>query len=168
MKILKKAQAAMEFLINYGWSILVVLVVFGAMTYFGVLNPSKMLPDTCTMPAGFSCSDQTSFAVTDMVHVTIINRQGSSITSAIVEPLVQCESGFVDNGKQNIYSLGFTPGQNPVSQSNPWKHEDTATITFTNCDLDPGTRATFNFNLNYAISGGLTRQAAGSLGVAVR
>ncbi|MCX6706727.1 MAG: hypothetical protein NT001_01140 [Candidatus Woesearchaeota archaeon] len=43
----KKAQAAMEFLMTYGWAILVVLVVIGALAYFGVLSPKKLLPDKC-------------------------------------------------------------------------------------------------------------------------
>ena len=34
----KKAQAAMEFLMTYGWAILVVLVTIGALAYFGVLK----------------------------------------------------------------------------------------------------------------------------------
>ena len=47
----KKAQAAMEFLMTYGWAILVVLVVIGALAYFGVLSPKKLLPDKCLFPA---------------------------------------------------------------------------------------------------------------------
>lgn len=38
---LKKGLQAMEFLINYGWAILVVLVMIGTLAYFGVLNPNK-------------------------------------------------------------------------------------------------------------------------------
>lgn len=34
-----KGQAAMEFLMTYGWAILVVLACIGALTYFGVLKP---------------------------------------------------------------------------------------------------------------------------------
>jgi len=37
----RKGQAAMEFLMTYGWAILVVLVVIGALAYFGVLSPSS-------------------------------------------------------------------------------------------------------------------------------
>ena len=45
----KKAQAAMEFLMTYGWAILVVLIVIGALAYFGVLNPQNLLPEKCTL-----------------------------------------------------------------------------------------------------------------------
>ncbi len=53
----KSAQAAMEFLMTYGWAILVVLVVIGALAYFGVLSPSTLLPEKCSFPVSVSCSD---------------------------------------------------------------------------------------------------------------
>jgi len=53
----KKAQAAMEFLMTYGWAILVVLVVIGALSYFGVLSPATLLPEKCTFPVSMSCVD---------------------------------------------------------------------------------------------------------------
>ena len=53
----KKAQAAMEFLMTYGWAILVVLVAIGALAYFGVLNPGKFLPSSCTLVPGLSCDN---------------------------------------------------------------------------------------------------------------
>ena len=53
----RKGQAAMEFLMTYGWAILVVLVVIGALAYFGVLSPSTLLPEKCTFPVSLSCTD---------------------------------------------------------------------------------------------------------------
>ena len=52
-----KAQAAMEFLMTYGWAILVVLIVIGALAYFGVLSPSTLLPEKCTFPVSLTCTD---------------------------------------------------------------------------------------------------------------
>ncbi len=53
----KKAQAAMEFLMTYGWAILVVLVVIGALAYFGVLSPATLLPEKCTLPIQLNCNN---------------------------------------------------------------------------------------------------------------
>ena len=55
--ISKKGQAAMEFLMTYGWAILVVLVAIGALAYFGVLSPGKFLPESCLLSPGFACTD---------------------------------------------------------------------------------------------------------------
>lgn len=50
-----KGQAALEFLTTYGWAFLVILVMIGALAYFGVLNPSKMLPDRCMFSTEIQC-----------------------------------------------------------------------------------------------------------------
>ena len=47
-----KGQAAMEFLMTYGWAILVVLVAIGALAYFGVLSPETLLPEKCIVQSG--------------------------------------------------------------------------------------------------------------------
>lgn len=52
----KRGQAAMEFLMTYGWAILVVLVAIGALAYFGVLTPERFLPEKCIFAAGLYCS----------------------------------------------------------------------------------------------------------------
>jgi hypothetical protein len=66
--MMKRAQAAMEFLMTYGWAILVVLVVIGALAYFGVLNPQNLLPDRCEMQQGFYCKD---YVITDQAAATL-------------------------------------------------------------------------------------------------
>ena len=56
MKIMyKKSQAAMEFLMTYGWAILVVLAAIAALAYFGVLSPEKFLPEKCVLAPGLAC-----------------------------------------------------------------------------------------------------------------
>ena len=51
----KKSQAAMEFLMTYGWAILVVLAAIAALAYFGVLSPEKFLPEKCILAPGLAC-----------------------------------------------------------------------------------------------------------------
>ena len=53
----RKGQAALEFLMTYGWATLVVLVVIGALAYFGVLNPNILVPEKCTLQTGLACKD---------------------------------------------------------------------------------------------------------------
>ena len=53
----EKAQAAFEFLMTYGWALLVALVAISALIYFGVLNPKSVLPEKCVMFPGFTCID---------------------------------------------------------------------------------------------------------------
>jgi len=74
---MKKAQAAMEFMMTYGWAILVVLAAIGALAYFGVLSPSKHIPETCMFQQGIACVD---YAVaSDEVSLFIRNGYAKSI-----------------------------------------------------------------------------------------
>ncbi len=73
----RKGQSAMEFLMTYGWAILVVLIAIGALAYFGILNPAKFLPSQCALFPGISCS---TFKVTGTVATFIIqNGAGSTL-----------------------------------------------------------------------------------------
>jgi len=38
---MKKGQAAMEFLMTYGWAILAAVIAIGVLAYFGVFSPGK-------------------------------------------------------------------------------------------------------------------------------
>lgn len=51
----KKGQAAMEFLMTYGWALLVVLIAIVALAFFGLLNPSRFLPEKCEIAPGITC-----------------------------------------------------------------------------------------------------------------
>lgn len=76
----KKAQAAMEFLMTYGWAILVVLAAIAALAYFGVLTPDRFLPEKCTMPSGIACLDFKYEAGTGM-QLVIQNGAGFDMTN---------------------------------------------------------------------------------------
>jgi len=80
--MVKKGQAAMEFLMTYGWAILVVLIAIGALAYFGVLNPSRFLPESCTLVPGLGCDDFAVTAATDTVDIIVRNGMGDSIDAA--------------------------------------------------------------------------------------
>ena len=76
----KRGQAAMEFLMTYGWAILAVILSIAALAYFGVLNPSRFLPESCTLFPGLACKDFTITDDGDMVTIMLINGIGSPLT----------------------------------------------------------------------------------------
>lgn len=47
---MKKGQAAMEFLMTYGWAILIVLIVFGALFFFGIIDVKSKMPENIMFP----------------------------------------------------------------------------------------------------------------------
>jgi hypothetical protein len=52
-----RGQASMEFLMTYGWAILVVLAAIATLAYFGVLSPDRFLPQKCSMAPGIDCAE---------------------------------------------------------------------------------------------------------------
>jgi hypothetical protein len=110
----RKAQAAMEFLMTYGWAILVVLAAIGALAYFGVLSPDRFLPVKCTMPSGVACLDHryTGSAIQmviqnsagfDMTGVTVsVNGTGCVGTDSTSGPTLT-------NGQKATYSITCSP-----------------------------------------------------------
>ena len=69
----------MEFLMTYGWAILVVLVAIGALAYFGVLNPSRFLPSSCTIGPGLGCDDHRVTPTT--TQLILRNGLGNDVTA---------------------------------------------------------------------------------------
>jgi len=67
----KKAQAAMEFLMTYGWAILIVIVAIAALFFLGVFSGSA--PNTCQMDAPFNCIDSNSVDTVIDLQVGVLN-----------------------------------------------------------------------------------------------
>lgn len=68
----------MEFLMTYGWVIMAVMVAIGALSYFGLLSPERLLPSRCSLPAGINCLD----FIVDSASITLVlqNNVGGRIT----------------------------------------------------------------------------------------
>src|SRR3989338_6862255 len=77
-----KAQAALEFLTTYGWAFLVILIMIGTLAYFGILSPSKLLPNRCNMGTEFQCLDYriTESGSSSQVQLRLKNNVGEPIT----------------------------------------------------------------------------------------
>ncbi|MBU2633833.1 MAG: LamG domain-containing protein [Nanoarchaeota archaeon] len=88
----KRGQSAMEYLLTYGWAILVVLVALSALFYLGVFSPST--PNTCNVQSPFVCAD--TIVYEDSVGVSL---GGSGISSTSVNSMmINGESCVADMG----------------------------------------------------------------------
>ena len=107
---MRKAQAAMEFLMTYGWAILVVLAAIGALAYFGVLAPDKFLPEKCVMPPGIACLDSKITAT--QTELIMQNSMGKDITVNSIS-LGNCSATLntdMPNGNQNTFTINCDNG----------------------------------------------------------
>lgn len=114
----KRAQAAMEFLMTYGWAILVVLAAIGALAYFGVLSPGNLLPQKCEFTSGFDCTEAPDAdATAGTITFPITNSLGYEINTIALDSSSNClaEAGIasvdpLSNGDSAIITLSDTCG----------------------------------------------------------
>ena len=91
----QKLQSAMEYLMTYGWSILIVAVVLGALAYLGVFNPlyfaPKANPGSCQVfrPNGAG----TSY---DINLLGVCNGEIPQYVMSINEPLIGGVQAYVE------------------------------------------------------------------------
>jgi len=90
-KFSRKSQAAMEFLMTYGWAILVVLAAIAALAYFGVLSPEKFLPERCLIATGLTCIS--SKVESSQSTIVFSNNLGKSLTIDSVQ-IGDCTTAF--------------------------------------------------------------------------
>ena len=75
-----KAQSAMEYLMTYGWAILIIAVVLGALFSLGVFSSSNLLGTACIAYSGFECQNPLLHGGT--FTATIGQSTGTSWTTA--------------------------------------------------------------------------------------
>jgi len=79
----KKSQAALEFLTTYAWAFLVILIMISALAYFGILSPSRLLPDRCNFGAEISC-DKNRMVVDNVNANTLTMQIKNNFGTAVV------------------------------------------------------------------------------------
>ncbi|MEK6922971.1 MAG: hypothetical protein AABX08_04190 [Nanoarchaeota archaeon] len=154
----ERGQAAMEFLMTYGWAILVVLIAIGALAYFGVLSPGRFLPQSCTLAPGFACSD---FVIDNVAA-------GSNDLTIVVRNGIGAAAGGV------VFTVTENTATGPpcvdVTPANPTSIQEGNTATFlwdcpsVDAATAEGTRFKGILRLQYLLSGQtLTHTVTGDL-----
>ena len=110
----KKSQAAMEFLMTYGWAILVVLAAIAALAYFGVLSPEKFLPEKCVLEPGLTCSSSKITPTTSTLFIA--NGLGRTITITSIS-VGSCTGTFSSQmASGNVTSFGLSSCSNGIAK----------------------------------------------------
>ncbi|MCL5429961.1 MAG: hypothetical protein M1504_00605 [Candidatus Marsarchaeota archaeon] len=73
-----RAQSAMEYLMTYGWAILIIAVVLGALFSLGVFSGGSLLGTSCVASPGFLCSSPV-LGTSGTLAFTFGENQGYSI-----------------------------------------------------------------------------------------
>ena len=145
----RRAQAAMEFLMTYGWAILVVLVAIGALAYFGVLSPEKFLPEKCIVStgSGIFCNEFSANAATDTVTLRLKN--------------ILTDSMWVDSVALNSPACTYSTANTQIAA------DGTTDFALTGCTLTSGDKIkatiTITYDVGTAAGAGLSKSTTGQL-----
>ncbi len=67
----------MEYLMTYGWAILIIAIVLGVLYYLGIFNGAASLGTSCTAQAGYLCQTET-MASNGMLSFTVGQATGAT------------------------------------------------------------------------------------------
>ena len=92
----RKGQAAVEFLMTYGWAILAAVIAIGVLAYFGVFSPGKYVTDSAIVTAPFYVNAQ-NINATD-INMELRNNGGESLNVTNISvvgttPSINCYCG---------------------------------------------------------------------------
>ena len=138
---MKKAQSAMEYLMTYGWAILIVIIVAAALFALGVFNPSTYTGRAAT---GFGELGTPADWQYSQGNLTIVlkNQVGQAITVSNVTTAQGCYDGT----------------------STPIAAGSTESFSITGCTTkSAGDSYSESVTVTYSIAGGLPRTASGTI-----
>lgn len=104
---MEKGQATIEFMLTYGWIILIFAVITGALLYFGYLSPETFSSEHCEIIPGLDCKDIR--ATSNELVLVIANKMGQDVfVKRINDPAGKCsfeEGKSIKNGEQETFVL---------------------------------------------------------------
>ena len=153
-----KSQSALEFLTTYGWAFLVILIMIAALAYFGILTPSKVLPNRCIIGPEFSCIDYQISATAGTFRLRLKNSLGEPIDVTSISFSTESSASY----------SGCTPSGFSIPY-NAWKSGNVSDLIWTGCTgggLIAGEKGKVLISIKYnTASGGAsyTREAKGEV-----
>lgn len=103
----RKGQAALEFLSTYGFAFLIILVMIGALWYFGIFDAEGLLPEQCNFPPEFGCDGAqiSGDGSTSTVEIYLV-RAGRTITLDNSTVVGTAADRFDSDGSGNCQIIG--------------------------------------------------------------
>lgn len=93
MQSTNRGQAAIEFLLTYGWAILGAMIAIGALSYFGIFNTQRYVNDICYFGDQITCEDYIAYN-NGSVSVNLRNNFGVDIN--VNSTIIKSDYGTVN------------------------------------------------------------------------
>lgn len=106
----RKGQAAMEYLMTYGWALVALVVVIAAIMATGAFNPSYLIAEECTLQPDLSCSGHVLYKDGDDIIFKMEISNGLGYDILLSGVTITTSDGTV----YDVYSL--EPAENTIEQ----------------------------------------------------
>ncbi len=103
----KRGQAALEFLMSYGWALLLALVVIGALVFYFGWDTSSFVSDFCMLGPGLYCKDITGDE--GSVSLIVKNSMGKDLEGVEIfaeECDISSGGKNMEDGQELLFTLG--------------------------------------------------------------
>ncbi len=74
-----RGQAALEYLFNYGFAILLLAIVMGIALYLGIFNPNSISKENCYLGPNFDCYSEITTSNSTILYFKIKNKMPYTI-----------------------------------------------------------------------------------------
>ncbi|MBS3156103.1 hypothetical protein J4413_02620 [Candidatus Woesearchaeota archaeon] len=157
----KKAQAAMEFLMTYGWAIMIVLIGIGALFFLGVFNPST--PSVCNIASPFICQDVSIKDVGGQrfiqLKVAATNIDTAKISNIKINSITCPNTGAVSLG----ITVDSTDNADPTGADISKSRSTPVTVTCGFADaLIAGTKVSGSYDISWTKQFGVSHLTSGT------
>ncbi len=135
----KKGQAALEFLMTYGWALVMILIVIAAILYFGVARPKDILPNRCMFSPQIGCVAYSLASSDNTIRLKLMNNVGETITVS-----------SLNLNSETQTNIDCIDPQNPEN----WPQSSLIDLIFTNCNFQaagflPGETEKLSVNISF-------------------
>ena len=151
-----RGQAAMEFLMTYGWALLVVILAIASLSFYFGFGNNLFVTETCLMGPGFACVD---FVVDEgSITIAVLNGLGDDLISFYFSHpacSVQSASLSLKNGQKKLFTVTGCEG---VFTEGDFV-EDAPTFAYKT--IDSSIEHTKAFSLSAIVAGGTSQSFGG-------
>lgn len=109
----RKSQAALEFLMTYGWVFIIIAAVFFVLLTMGIFSPQNLVGSQCRLPNGFSCSGSAFKIGTSQISIAVKNIGATSADGVILYMPSKCTNStpvMLNTGDTKVINCTVNPG----------------------------------------------------------
>ncbi len=106
----KRGQSALEYLMTYGWALVVIVIVIAALVF--LIQPSQVGGNTCSTTSGILITNHQLDSSADEITVALSNQTATTLTDVLVDI-----NGTIGGVTSNTVTQETVPNLGTVAQT---------------------------------------------------